>query len=140
MAPDEATKPDQKLLDEGVPSVNFGGKAWPIPPLSFKQLRLINEKLGRLSKVYYVDNRPMNDYTDEDLSDIGDILYVALTRAHPSLTRAEFDDMPTDRRELIFSFFTVMAQANGIRPDPKKTGEDAVSGEATGPASPSTST
>lgn len=105
-------------------TVEFGGKQWPVPKLAFKQIRLIHKKMDRLSDLLVVKQVPMGEYTDDDLEDLAFILWVALTRAHPTLSRAEFDEMPTDRLELSRAFFGVLIQANGSRKETIKSGED----------------
>jgi hypothetical protein len=123
------TIPSAAAIAEGAPKVDFGGQQWPVPKLAFKQIKLIHKRLDRLATLLITNPTPMGEYTDEDLEDLAYTLHVALTRAHPALTRDEFDEYPTDRLELSRAFFVVLVQANGTR----KASEP---GEAEGAASP----
>lgn len=132
------TRPNQREIDAGEPTVEYGGKLWPVPMLSIKELRLVQTKIDRLAEIIIEKETPQRDYTPEVLEDLSYVLYVALTRAHPELPRAEFDDMKTSRRELVLAFLLVLVQANGVRPAPPKPADG--QGEAQGSASPSIGT
>jgi hypothetical protein len=124
------TEPNKQALDGFTPTIEFGGKQWPIPKLAIKQLRLIRDKLVCLADKMVNKNATMGDLTADDTDALATILFVALTRAHPTLTREEFDEIGTDELELVTAFFVVLAQANGV------SKRAAAAGEATGPASP----
>ncbi len=125
------TEPNESLLDGVTPTVEFAGKKWPVPKLAIKQLKVIQPKLDRLADVVITKETPMREYTEEDFGDLATVLYFGLTRAHPTLTRDEFEDMPTNRYEIAAAFFVVFKQSTRERP---ATAE--ASGEAQGAASP----
>jgi hypothetical protein len=119
-------------LDDTTVVVVYGGERWPVPKLAFAQLKKINQAVDRLFDLLLVKQVAFNTYSDGTLDDLAKVVFVALTRAHPELTFAEFEEMPTDRRELSLAFFPIFEAASG------KPKSEPSPGEAVGAESPST--
>jgi hypothetical protein len=109
-------------------SIRLAGREWPVPVLAPRQNRIVvpalldlvpkilrardesekaGEKGGFAALARYLDT-PTYDQ-------LAEIVFAALTRAHPGLARAEFDDMPIDTLELIASVTMIARQAGLVR-------------------------
>jgi hypothetical protein len=68
---------------------------------------------------------------------VSDALYWSLTRAHPALTRQQFDDMPIGMIEMVDAV-GIIAQQTGMmrRADPKEAAGPLAAGEQPSPSSP----
>ncbi len=106
------TEPNKQALDGITPTIAFGGKQWPVPKLAIKQLKLIRDPLLSLADKIVNKNATMGDLSAEDTDALATLVYVALTRAHRTLTRDEFDDIGTDQLELVGAFFVVLASSS----------------------------
>lgn len=103
-----ATEPNATFLsDERVPRITFSGKEWPIPKLCPAQLEIVAPVFASTGTAV----------TRERMKDITTVVFTGLYRAHKTLTRQEFDEMPTDFGELAAAFLVVGRQA-GILKDP----------------------
>jgi hypothetical protein len=111
------------------PSINIAGKQWPVPQLSPRQNRLVVPALldvlpkiirareqatvqkdgGSLTQLaHYLDTTAYDKLTD--------IVFHALSRAHPDLKREDFDDMPVDTAELFAAMSVIAHQAGLFKP------------------------
>ena len=63
---------------EGV-DINLGGIVYTVPPLSFKQLRILQPKLDILQQI---GNMP----SDDQLAVVSEIVHMALSRNYPDIT------------------------------------------------------
>lgn len=93
-------------------TITIAGRLWPVPLLAPRQNRIVVPALIEL------DARPEGHY-DRLL----DIVFVALTRAHPAITRADFEDWPIAYDELINALPIIARQTGFV-------------GERAGPARP----
>ena len=109
------------------PIVVLAGKEWPVPRLAPRQNRVVVPALLKLiprillaraesvaaqeSNLAYL-SRFIDEPTYEQLAAVA---FTALTRAHPELTRSEFDEMPIDTLELIASVSVIARQAGLLR-------------------------
>jgi hypothetical protein len=93
------------MTDNTVPTITVGGRAWPIPPLAFKQLKVILPALGKIGP-----QLNLLSATEEQLEALGTAVYIAITRGTPELKRAEFDDMAMGPAELLQSLPVVIRQ------------------------------
>jgi hypothetical protein len=119
------TEPNQAVLDESqtdktIATVQLGGRGWPIPLLAPKQNRVVVPLVYKAApKLFTVDRLNLSHLsvimTPEFYSDMLDIVYTALTRAHPGLPRAEFDEMPIGTMELLGAVVTIAAQTGIFR-------------------------
>lgn len=131
------TEPNQTLLsDQAIPTVTLAGKAWPMPMLAPKQNCIVVPTVLRIVPAILAsgDGKGMFDLKafakaidEQTYRDLVTIAYTAVTRAHPEMTRAEFDEMPIGTMELILSVLVIAQQTGVIRP--KMPGEPP-SGEA----------
>ncbi len=105
-----------------VPMIVLAGREWPIPRLAPKQNRIVAPALLELiPRILRARDEfaagdgsfaQMARYLDTASFDrLCDIAFVALTRAAPALSRAEFDDMPIDTLELIAAVRVIARQA-----------------------------
>ncbi|HWE05186.1 MAG TPA: hypothetical protein VG274_00670 [Rhizomicrobium sp.] len=86
------------------PTITIAGREWRIPPLAPRQNRVVLPGLMRLGK------EPAEQY-----GTLLDIVFAALTRAHPSMTREEFDDWPIATWELVESIPVIARQTGLLR-------------------------
>jgi hypothetical protein len=110
------------------PTIVLAGRAWPIPRLAPRQNRIVvpallelipkilrardeaaaASELGSFAQVArYLDTAAYDQLTE--------LAFTALTRGHPDLARAEFDDMAMDTFELIAAVRVIALQAGLIR-------------------------
>jgi hypothetical protein len=129
-----ATEPNPLHLNDGTPTVTLGGVLWPVPKLAIRQLRRLQGKLDPIVDVIF---RPpakgFDDLTPEQFDDLAFVIFVALTRAHPTITLEEFEAMPMDWREMWQALAVVWDQAIAPRREQSP-------GEATRGPSPSITT
>lgn len=103
------------------PSITLDGKEWPVPELVPRQLRHIRNALlemnNRLGKQGSGDeaSKASDAFLTLDDADYDRLLlkplYWALTRAHPSLTEDEFQDLRATDSQLITGWYVVRAQS-----------------------------
>jgi len=86
------------------PSVTLAGQVWPIPLLAVRQNRIVVPALRTLLAL------DLTRISPEEVDLLADALYAGLTRGHPDLTRAEFDDMPITMLEMFRSIEVLAAQ------------------------------
>jgi hypothetical protein len=110
------------------PTARLAGRDWPVPVLAPRQNRLVVPALLDLIPriVRARDDvaasgaggvfAQLARYLDTETYDrLSDIVFTALTRATPDLSRAEFDDMPIDTLELIAAVHIVARQAGLLK-------------------------
>ena len=110
------------------PSITLARKPWPVPKLAPRQNRIIVPALLRLIPRILKARDEAIAAQESDLTWLGRLVdeptydelatvsYTALTRAHPELKPAEFDDMPIETLELIAAIFVIARQAGLLRP------------------------
>jgi hypothetical protein len=87
------------------PTVVLAERVWPIPELAPRQNRII---------------LPLLVYSkDWDYGVLADVAFVALTRAHPNLTKAEFDGLPIPQSELVEALPVIKDQTGFFHKNPK---------------------
>jgi len=83
-------------LDQA-PKVSLAGRDFPIPHLAPRQQRIILPKLMSLMKFFTAADGKLNplnmELTTAQFDDLLDVIYVALTRGTPNLTRDESADV-----------------------------------------------
>jgi hypothetical protein len=116
---------------DAAPKVTLAGKEFPIPLLVPRQNRIVIPKLIDLMKGFTEGgalsaiNITMK-LTTQQYDDLSEIIWVALTRATPTLTKDDFLDMPIDLMELIAAMDIVaqqcgvMKRAGGTKPGEAK--------------------
>lgn len=115
---------DFSQVNQAVPTVNLAGREWPIPQLSPRQNRIvvpalleIVPKIIRAREEGGGDFAQLARYLDTATYDrLSDVSFQALTRAHPDLKRAEFDDLPIETVELIVAVNVIARQAGLLKP------------------------
>jgi hypothetical protein len=115
-------------IDLETPSIILAGKSWPVPRLAPRQNRVVVPALLRLIPRILKARDEAVAASESDLTWLGRLVdeptydelatvsYTALTRAHPELKPAEFDDMPVETLELIAAVFVIARQAGLLRP------------------------
>jgi hypothetical protein len=99
---------------DAAPKVTLGKKEWAMPELAGRQIQKIVPRIFRGFKVVsLMAAQKADEVTDDDLGVLYDIAYIALTRAHPELTRDEFDDLPVTISELM-NAIVVIGEAAGL--------------------------
>lgn len=103
--------------EKTTPAITLGGKKWPIPELAPRQLRHIRQALLEMNRRFSAAPKDEVGSVIIELSNaeyeslLCDPIYWALTRAHPTMTREEFDDMALSDGELSLAWFTVRNQS-----------------------------
>lgn len=117
--------------------IRLAGKDWPIPLLAPRQNRIIIPKLLALFKKmitqlppgYQPGDRVSLDFiasieiTTEQFDDMTEVVWLALTRAHPRLGRDEFLDWPVPTAELSAALMVVLKQTGHLKLGPGDQGE-----------------
>jgi len=89
--------------------VRLAGRDFYIAPLSLRQILAIADYVPKLSGI------TAENMSGERLSPLAEVLWHGLRRAHPSLTRDEFFDLPIPIGELVAALPVVIEQAGGRR-------------------------
>jgi len=116
------------------PTVTIGGKKWPIPKLAARQLMSIRrpvidlntrlhevqvaaikseaDRAAAVSAAIDAANTLFAEMPADDWARlIVDVVYMALTRAHPKLTRDEFLDLEYEDGAMIMAWYVVRDQS-----------------------------
>lgn len=128
-----STLPNRVLLDEDtVPQITIAGKAWPIPMLAPKQnvkvvpaiLRVVPKILATGNGEGKFDLKKFAEAVDEaSYADLLNIVFLALTRGHPDLSRDEFDNMPVPTMDLVLAVIVIASQTGVIKAGMKPAGD-----------------
>jgi hypothetical protein len=142
------TKPNNTLLDEGLPTLILGGVRWPVPLLAPKQNRVVVpillEMIPKITASYQTImmkdeagnevERSVADLeqlalvlTEGGIDKLTRCIYHALKKGHNELTLDEVEDMPIGTFEMIDAIMTIARQTGIMRA--ARNGEKAV-GEA----------
>jgi hypothetical protein len=92
-------------------TITLGGRAYPVAPLKFRDLKRILPLFLRLG----IDS-------EDKIEAQGDIVAAAIATADPAFTRAAFDDLSPTIRELQDAV-TRVAQLSGLEPQSRADGE-----------------
>jgi len=108
-------KPNPKFLDGVTPTITWNGDKWPVPLLAPRQNRHVIPALMRTFKNFALlaDIRNAPPLTEDQYEDISSIVFWGLKRAHPDLTREQFDDVPLSMIEMMENV-KVVSEATGI--------------------------
>jgi hypothetical protein len=106
------------------PAIVLAGREWAVPRLAPKQNRIVVpallELIPRILRARAQadaageadQSSQLARYLDTAFYDrLGDVVFTALTRAEPGLTRAAFDDMPVDTLEMLVAVRVIALQA-----------------------------
>ena len=124
-----------------VPTVTLGGRAWPIPELAIRQLRVVRRPLIDLTDAIAATEAETTGERVMRLSTVQyeamvEVVYQGLTRAHPKLSREEFLDLPASDMEIFQAFLVVRSQsglfvtASEARPPGEAAAEPSPTGTA----------
>jgi hypothetical protein len=95
-------------------TVKLGGREFFVPPLSLRQIIAIADHVPVVQKQLADPERGGS----ERINPLVDVVWNGLRRAHPTITRDDFIDLPMTIEELIAAFTVVVEQAAGKkRPD-----------------------
>jgi len=103
------------------PMVLLGGRDWPVPELAVRQIMRLVPLMGRLYKAGAASAGILDE---EEIGWLYEIAYVALTRAHPDLSRQAFDEMPIRLHEIMSSLPVIARQAGLEFKEGGAAGED----------------
>jgi len=120
--------PNDEYLDGETPTVTWNGAEWPVPLLAPKQNRHVLPAVMR-SKVTIADMKTAK-LSEEQFDDLLGIVYWGLKRAHPTLTREQFDDVPFSMNDVMKASEVVARQTGAMAEQPKGAGDDTTQGEA----------
>lgn len=115
-----STEPNQKEIDLGTPTITLAGKVWPVPFLPPRQQRTLVPAISRITKRFSKLGAVMKDGNvqiamleelDESMmNDLYTMGYLALSKAHPQLLKAEFEELPISVIELINAIVPISQQ------------------------------
>lgn len=126
-----STEPAQ-VNETDVPVITLAGKQWPVPLLAPRQNRKVVPLLVSVGLI--TDARSISE---ELYGKLLDIVYLALSRAHPNLARDEFDDMPIQTMELVNAIPTIAEQTGMLKAgEPGELQGSRQTGTTSSPTSP----
>ena len=110
-------------------TITLAGKEYVIPLLVIKQNRHVEPLAARHGDYFTTIGKSKNllDLTDEQAEDFTKIVYHTLTRALPTLTFAEFEQMPISMRDVMMALPVCLQQSGLFKPvteAPPTTGEE----------------
>lgn len=135
--------PNQEAIDANYPTIQLGKVLWPIPLMAIKQNRVIVTRLLKLlpsfggitpdtnlkdPEVQKQLIRVISGLDETAFADLELVVFTALTRAHPKLTKAQFDDMEAAATDLFAALPIIIKQCGMFRP--ALPGEAELMGEA----------
>jgi hypothetical protein len=91
------------------PVITIGGRDFPVPPLSIGQLKFVGPAMLRLKTMN------LEALTEDNVSDLSLIVYLAILRGTPTFPRAEFDNMPGTIEQLLIAYPTIAQQCGMMR-------------------------
>ena len=98
---------DEKLDLAGARTVRLAGREWFVAPLSLRQILAIADFVPKLSAI------SVEQLSGERLAPLAEVVWHGLRRAHPTLSRDEFFDLPITIGELVAALPVVIEQAGG---------------------------
>ena len=84
--------------------ITLAGREWPIPMLAPRQNRVVIPALMRLG-----------DHPERKYEDLLDAAFAALTRAHPGIDRAKFEEWPVATWELVEAVPVIASQTGLLK-------------------------
>lgn len=123
------TEPNEQLLsDESIPTVTLAGMVWPVRRLAIEQNEHV-VPLFMVSLPVLVNAVKENGISAEFIHCMASICFWGIRRGHPTMTRAEFDDMEISIEELTAALPVISKQTFVLKP---ATGGAPTPGEAAG--------
>lgn len=110
-------------MTDKIPVVKLGGKEFKIPPLVLKQNKRIDRLLA--NNIAFFDKLTVEEFgkrllvlDQKSADDFVEIVYVALTRDQPNLTREAFEALPISLTEVIGAIPIIMQQSGLFKKAP----------------------
>jgi len=127
--------------DDNTPRVTLGGKTWKVPELGIRQLRLVRRPIIDLTDALVetadeTTGERVMKLTETQFGQMCDVVYHGLTRAHPALSRDEFEAMAATDGEIFLAFLVVRRQSGIYVVRPADTPGARAPGEAAAEMSP----
>ncbi len=117
--------PDPQIDCANAAVVTLAGREWFVPMLAMRQARIVVPALMRLMPVLQSLQSGVAEgaaqLSETDYDAILDVVYAALTRAYPRLTRDAFLDLPASTPELIAALAVVTRQTGFFKPEEAHT-------------------
>lgn len=107
-------KPNASPDLQDCPRIKVAGQEWPVPLLAPRQNRKI---IPGLMSLKGLKSKP-DELTEAQFDTLLDIVYLALTRAHPDLKKDEFMDWPVPAHELLDAFPVIAMQTGVVKSVP----------------------
>lgn len=112
--------PDPQIDCANAAVVTLAGREWFVPVLAMRQARIVVPALMRLMPVLQnLQNGAVEgaaQLSEAEFDAILDVVYAALTRAYPRLSRDAFLDLPASTPELIAALAVVTRQTGFFKP------------------------
>src|ERR1700730_16396391 len=96
------TEPNKlQLSDPRVPTIRLADQDWPVPMLAIEQNEMVTPVVVKWMPVIAESKGKFAWATSEAVRELADAAYWALRRAHPALTREEFNGWTINLLELV---------------------------------------
>ena len=102
---------DEKIDFSGSRQVRLGGHEFHVAPLSLRQILAIADHVPKLAAI------AADNISAERLMPAAEVVWHGLRRAHPTLTRDEFLDLPITIAEMFAALPVIIEQAGGRKVD-----------------------
>ena len=89
-------------------AIMLGGQPFPVPPLAFRQIRVVTPAAQRLNAIV------LADLTDQNLADLFEIAFTGAQKGTPDLKREALEDMHVTVDELLIAKRVVCEQAGMV--------------------------
>jgi hypothetical protein len=132
-------EPNKEYLDGKTPTIQAAGLTWPVPMFGPEQNEVIVPAalyvLPRIANVVHkgqIKVKEMVGIVDTPMMQtLYDMTYWALKRAHRTLTREEFNQMPVTAKEVLSNISVITEQTGLFTPSTgdKKPGEEEASNQ-----------
>jgi hypothetical protein len=100
-------------------TIKINGHEYELPPLTIKQNKHVEPLVAKHAeffvRVLQQDNIGLHDLTEERSEDFTTIVFYAMTRIMPALTRKDFDEWPIGMREILQALGPCLVQSQLFR-------------------------
>jgi hypothetical protein len=90
------------------PEITLRGKTYKLPEMELKQVIPLTARLLKLR------GGKFTEFSEEQLTEIFDVMFLVLTFVEPGVTREEYDKSPPSYPEMLAAFPVIMRQARFI--------------------------
>jgi hypothetical protein len=111
------------MSDGDLPTIKLGKEDFAVPEFAWRDVIKLTPLMSRCAKISF------DSITESDMIAYGDLLFLAVSRGKPDLTRETFDALPLSLNQAIAALPVISAQA-GL--EAKKPGEGQAESDSPG--------